>query len=43
MRRKWEEMFGFTQVQNHLLFGSWYAIDMITGSAKNVRICIVLQ
>ena len=42
MRRKVGENVGFTQDQNHFLFKSWYSIDMIPGSAKNVHMCIVL-
>jgi len=37
------ENVGLTQDKNHFLFESWYSIDMIPGSAKNVHMCIVLQ
>jgi len=34
---------GCVRDQKHFLLESWYLIDMIPGSAKNVHMCIVLQ
>ena len=43
MKRKVGENVGCARDQNHFLLESWYFIDMIPGSEKNVYWCIDLQ